>query len=108
MQSVFSESDKKFSPLQIVYSAKVATDRSGNERAVNYSKLSDHLKAGLPPNGSLVQFDNLWLAWNFQVNFMYKRVTQVKQKGADKDAEVRNEVVGEVELIDHNDDKVLV
>ena len=31
MQPVFAELDKKFYPLQVVYSAKVGTDRSGNE-----------------------------------------------------------------------------
>ena len=108
MQPVFSESDKKFTPMQVVYSAKVATDRSGNERAVHYSKLSEHLKAGLPTHGSPVLFDNLWLAWNFQVNFMYKRVIQVKTKEDTSAREVRDEDIVDDKRSDDDGDGVVV
>jgi hypothetical protein len=55
-------------------SASVAADRSGNERAVNVVKRSGFLKRGLRPAQSPAQIDDVWKAWSFQANFMFKPV----------------------------------
>ena len=55
-------------------SASVAADRSGNERAVKNSKASGFIKRGLKPNASPARFNNVWLAWSFQANFMFAAV----------------------------------
>ena len=46
LQPDFAESDKRFSSSQTLRSASVATDRGGNERAVNVAKRAWFLKRG--------------------------------------------------------------
>ena len=46
LQSDFAESNKHFSRSQILQSASVATDRGGNEHAVNVPKRAWFLKMG--------------------------------------------------------------
>ena len=55
-------------------SASVASDRSGNERAVNVCKKSGYIKRGLAPHGEPRRLNDSWLAWSFQANFMYAPV----------------------------------
>jgi hypothetical protein len=57
-----------------VSSAAIAADRSGNERAVKRCKMSGYLKRGLHERQDINVFADVWLAWPFQVNFMYKPV----------------------------------
>ena len=57
-----------------IRSVSIAADRSGNERAVNVQKRLALLSQGLKPNASPERMDNVWLAWGFQANFMFKPV----------------------------------
>ena len=73
-QPKFATSDEQFSSDDMLFSASVAADRSGNERAVRRAKLSSTLKRGLKPNGNPARLNKLWEAWSFQVNFMFGSV----------------------------------
>jgi hypothetical protein len=70
MQPVFA-SDRHFTTLEVLISSTISKDRSGNERAVKYSKISDYIKKGLYNSESTSPLSDTWLAWGFQVNFMY-------------------------------------
>lgn len=74
LQPTFARSDRKFTGRETIISADIAADRSGNERAVNRSKESGFIKRGLLQNSSPVLMDDVWLAWSFQTNFMFKLV----------------------------------
>ena len=74
VQPVFSSADLQFLAEEVHRSASVATDRSGNERKVNHSKLSDFLQRGLRSSSCPTRMNNTWLSWAFQTNFMYKSV----------------------------------
>ena len=71
IQPMFAESDSTFTSNEMLYSASVAADRSGNERAVNRAKLSGAVKRGLYPRTSPIRLNKIWEAWSFQTNFMY-------------------------------------
>jgi hypothetical protein len=74
LQPVFARSDEQFRAGETLYSGCVAVVRSGNERAVKRCKLSWFLKRGTRDQGwdhSVVA--DVWLAWGFQVNFMYDK-----------------------------------
>ena len=73
-QPIFAKSDRKFTGRETIKSAKIATHRSGNERAVNRCKMSGYIKRGLQPHGKTYTLDDAWLAWSFQTNFMHKAV----------------------------------
>jgi len=55
---------------------KIAYTRSGNERSVKHIKHSWVLAHGSQdmPNIDLELVADIWLAWGFQVNFMYDPV----------------------------------
>ena len=74
IQPIFAKSDRRFNGDETLVSASVASDRSGNERAVNMAKKSGYIKRGLTAGGCPKRLNNAWLAWSFQVNFMYKTV----------------------------------
>jgi DDE superfamily endonuclease len=74
LQPIFAEYENQFTTLESAINTTVATDRSGNERAVWYLKISDYVSKGLITNESVDTLCNTWLAWGFQVNFMYKPV----------------------------------
>ena len=74
LQPWFAKSDQQFSTDQVLSSAAIATDRGGNERAVNVCKRAGLLQRGLAQNGSTAELDDAWLAWSFQANFMFKPV----------------------------------
>ena len=74
IQPIFVRSDRKFTGCETIHSASVATDRSGNKRAVNRCKQSGYIKRGLQQNGNPRLMDEAWLAWSFQSNFMYRAV----------------------------------
>ena len=74
LQPTFARSDRMFNAHDTIRSANIATDRSGNERAVKRFKESGFIKRGLKSNGKASTMDNVWLAWSFQTNFMYKPV----------------------------------
>ena len=74
LQPIFARSDRKFTGRETIHSASIATDRSGNERAVNRCKLAGFIQRGLQQNGDPRMMDDVWLSWSFQSNFMYKSV----------------------------------
>ena len=74
MQPDYAKADAKFNRNEAIISATVATDTSGNERAVRLSKQYGLIDRGMKPRSSFVRIDNVWLAWSFQCNFMYKNV----------------------------------
>ena len=72
---IFAKLDKKFKQDDLLFSAGVAVNRSGNERVVKYMKHSWIVWRGIKHgNFDLPTVDDIWLAWGFQVNFMYKIV----------------------------------
>lgn len=74
LQPDFKESDKRFNRDQTISSASVASDRGGNERVVNVSKRAGLISKGFQPNADPIRFNNVWLTWSFQANFMFDRV----------------------------------
>jgi hypothetical protein len=74
LQPIFAPVDRHFTTDEIHHSSTVATDRAGNERAVKYLKISDYINRGMLFNKSSERLSNTWLAWGFQVNFMYRPV----------------------------------
>ena len=75
LQPVFAQSDRQFFRNELLHSASVAVIRSGNERAVKKMKYSWILQRGINhPNFKLSVLDDIWLAWGFQINFMYNTV----------------------------------
>ena len=74
LQPDFKESDKRCNRDQTISSASVASDRGGNERVVNVSKRAGLISKGFQPNADPIRFNNVWLTWSFQANFMFDRV----------------------------------
>ena len=74
IQPVFAKSDRKFTGLETITSASVASDRGGNKRGVNVCKRSGFLQRGLRPKACPIRLDNVWLTWSFTTNFMYEPV----------------------------------
>ena len=74
LQPEFAKSDTKFGRNKTLTSAKIAADRAANERAVRIAKMSGYIKRGVTERGSFKRFDDAWVAWGFQVNFMYNEV----------------------------------
>ena len=58
LQLTFAESDKHFNFNQTLLSASVATDRGGNERAINVAKQSWYVKQGFRPNSDPKQMND--------------------------------------------------
>ena len=74
-QPIFSKSDEQFQRNDVLLSAGVAVNRSGNDRGAKYMKHSWIVRRGIKHgNFDLPTVDDIWLAWGFQVNFMYKIV----------------------------------
>ena len=73
-QPVFARSDCRFTGIEKLKSAYIATDISGNEIAVKMAKMFGSLARGLRYTGCLKRLDNIWLAWSFQCNFMLKSI----------------------------------
>ena len=71
LQPDFAESDRRFNRTQTLRSASVASDRGGNERAVNVAKRSWYLRRGFMPHSSAKRMNHAWMTWSFQSNFMY-------------------------------------
>ena len=60
---------------QTLHSACVAVIRSGNEHAVKMAKLSWLIKRGCVDQlWDLNMLADVWLAWGFQVNYMYDTI----------------------------------
>lgn len=71
-QPEFKKTGRRFTGRETLRSASCSNIRAGNERAVRKAKLSGFLKKGILPGEDLERFDDAFLAWTFQVNFMYK------------------------------------
>ena len=74
LQPNFAPSDRKFSTKETLRGASIAADRSGNERAVRVSKLSAYVKRGTKLHKNVDRLCDVWLAWSWQANFMFKPV----------------------------------
>ena len=74
IQPVFGNSDQKFKGKDTIISGSVASMRSGNERGVNVSKRSGYTEEGFKLNKDQNTFNDVWLCWAFQANFMYDPV----------------------------------
>ncbi len=74
LQPSFAKAEQKFSAHDTIRSAGIAADRSANERAVNRCKGCGYLDIGIKSHTDLERISDVWLAWSFQVNFMYKPV----------------------------------
>jgi hypothetical protein len=74
LQPTFAQSDARFTTIGVIHSASVAADRSGNERAVKVSKMSSFVKRGTHTHKNTERLCDVWLAWSFQANFMFKPV----------------------------------
>ena len=74
IQPDFARSDRRFKSSEVLRSSTIASHRSGNERAVNVMKRSGLIQRGLQKHQDTAMISDAWLAWGFQVNFMYKPV----------------------------------
>ena len=74
LQPAFARSDRKFNSDEVLTSAAVASDRSANERAVNVAKRAGFLSRGVDSAQDVGTVADVWLAWSFQCNFMFKPV----------------------------------
>ena len=74
LQPTFAKKGKTFSAKDTLTTASIATDRAGNERAVNRLKTSGYIKGGVEKAQSYRTVNDAWLCYGFQVNFMYKSV----------------------------------
>ena len=74
LQPDFAKSDRRFSRIQTISSASVASDRGANERTVNVSKRAGYIKRGFRPNMCPINFHKAWKTSAFKGNFMYKPV----------------------------------
>ena len=72
VQPDFARGDQNFKANETLTSAAIATDRSGNERAVRLAKQPGYINRGIKHKGSFVRIDNAWMAWSFQYNFMFE------------------------------------
>jgi hypothetical protein len=74
-QPIYAKSDERFKGSDTIISASIASDRGGNERGVNISKRSGVIKRGfMNPNMDAQMFQDIWIMWSYQANFMYEPV----------------------------------
>ena len=74
IQPIFASSERDFCGNESLCISEVASDRSGNERAVKCVKRSGYITKGLESHQSYKRMDKVWLAFLFQTNFMFKPV----------------------------------
>eukprot|EP00957_Ditylum_brightwellii_P091594 6973958-Ditylum_brightwellii.AAC.1 len=70
LRPFFVKSDEKFASREVLLSADVASDRSGNEQAVKVMKRCV-MEEDIHLSHNLEVTADIWLAWGFQTNFMY-------------------------------------
>lgn len=73
-QPIFGKSDQRFKGSDTMFSASIASDRGGNERGVNVSKRSGVVKRGFKSGMDTQMFQDTWMTWGFQANFMFNPV----------------------------------
>ena len=69
-QPAFAKSDKRFKASDTLTSASIASDRGGNERGVNVSKRCGVIKRGFKAGMDTQIFQDTWITWSYQANFM--------------------------------------
>ena len=74
IQPIFSPMGFGFKGIEGLYIAEVASDRSGNQRAVKCVKQSNFITDGLHSNQSFSRMNKVWKAFAFQCNFMFQPV----------------------------------
>lgn len=74
LQPVWAKSGQRFTRAETIASASVATDRGGNERAVNVAKRPGYINRGFQPNMCPKRLNKVWIASSFRANFMYEPV----------------------------------
>ena len=74
LQPAFASSDRQFNTYELLSSASVASDRSGNERAVNICKRSEYIWQGFVMGMDAGEFNKMWRTWGFRANFMFKPI----------------------------------
>ena len=74
LQPTFAKKGHTFTAKDTLTTASIATDRAGNERAVNRLKSSGYIKGGVESSQSYKTVNDACLCYGFQVNFMYKSV----------------------------------
>ncbi len=74
LQPTFKFKDRRFTATDTLTTASIASDRAGNERAVNRLKTSSYLREGIEQNQDFERTTEVWLVYGFQVNFMYNAV----------------------------------
>ena len=74
LQPTFKFKDRRFTAIDTLTTVSIASDRAGNERAVNRLKTSSYLREGIEQNQDFVRTNDVWLAYRFQVNFIYGAV----------------------------------
>ena len=74
-QPIFAKSNEQIQQNDLLLSVPLAVNRSNNERGVRYMKHSDLISNRIKRGNFDVQnIGDIWLAWGFQVNFMYRTV----------------------------------
>jgi hypothetical protein len=73
-QPIFASLLRNFRGTEGLCIAEIASDRSGNERAVRCVKQSGYISRGIDRNQSFERMNNVWKAFSFQCNFMFKPV----------------------------------
>ena len=75
-QPVFARSDERYGSYATLLTAALAYTRSGNERSVKHLKHSWRIVRGGKgmPRVDLESLSDLWLTWDFQMNFKYEPV----------------------------------
>ena len=74
IQPRFSKGNQNFKGIEGLCISEVASDRSGNERAVKCVKLSGYLADGAHKHQYFIRVNNVWKAFAFQINFMHRPV----------------------------------
>jgi hypothetical protein len=74
LQPNFAHSERRFTSRETLRISSIVSDRSANERAVRYSKISGYIRTGLLPNESAKRLDDVWVVWSYQCKFLYKPV----------------------------------
>ena len=74
VQPIFATESRSFTGQEGLCVSEVASDRSGNERAVKCVKLSGFLSTGADKSQSFVRLNDVWKAFAFQINFMHRPV----------------------------------
>jgi hypothetical protein len=74
LQHDFARSDRQFNSREVLRSGAIALHCSSNEWAVNVMKHLALIHHVLSKHQDAAIIANAWLAWGFQVYFMYKPV----------------------------------